>query len=151
MSETVGNLRSSMEREKSLESNNNVDSLFEGDSSKDFQMRPKLGEKFHQATVQEVIESVLREFLQGKQYVAEEAPNWVNEIAKLINSRVRQLNYPRYKLVSSVVLGEQIGGGIHIGMRCLWDADTDLYATFTYMTVSRHPRLFKTTLKPYAF
>ncbi|CAG7834011.1 unnamed protein product [Allacma fusca] len=129
-------LRSSSEREKSQESNNNnyVDSLFEADSSKDFQMRPKFSEKFHQAAVQEVIESVLREFLQGKQYVAEEAPNWVNEIAKLINSRVRRLNYPRYKLISSVVLGEQIGGGIHIGMRCLWDADTDLYATYTYMT-----------------
>ena len=110
MGEMVGNLRLSSERERSQESN--VGSLFEAES--DFQMRPKFGDKFHQSTVQDVIESVLREFLHGRQYVAEEAPNWVNEIAKMINSRVRQLNYPRYKIVSSVVLGEQIGGGIHV-------------------------------------
>ena len=35
-----------------------------------------------------------------------------------------------------VVLGEQHGAGIKIGSRCLWDADTDNYASDVFINVS---------------
>lgn len=41
----------------------------------------------------------------------------------------------RYKFVGHVVLGEHIGGGFHSGMKCCWDADSDMYATYTYLGV----------------
>lgn len=37
-----------------------------------------------------------------------------------------------------VVLGEQHGAGIKIGSRCLWDADTDNYASDIFINVSNH-------------
>lgn len=46
------------------------------------------------------------------------------------------LNLPRYKFVVSVVLGEQRGEGVKVGARCLWDADTDNYASDVFLAVS---------------
>jgi len=40
--------------------------------------------------------------------------------------------------VVQVVLGEQHGAGIKIGSRCLWDADTDNYASDIFINVSNH-------------
>ena len=35
-----------------------------------------------------------------------------------------------------VVLGEQRGEGVRMGTRCLWDADTDNYASDVFMNDS---------------
>jgi hypothetical protein len=34
-----------------------------------------------------------------------------------------------FQIVVEVVLGEQRGEGVRMGTRCLWDADTDNYAS----------------------
>jgi len=49
---------------------------------------------------------------------------------------VTELGFKRYKYVVQVVLGEQHGAGIKIGSRCLWDADTDNYASDVFINVS---------------
>jgi len=51
---------------------------------------------------------------------------------------VAELGFKRYKYVVQVVLGEQHGAGIKIGSRCLWDADTDNYASDIFINVSNH-------------
>ena len=42
----------------------------------------------------------------------------------------------RYKVVVQVVIGEQRGEGVRMGTRCLWDADTDNYASDVFMNDS---------------
>jgi hypothetical protein len=51
---------------------------------------------------------------------------------------VAGLGFKRYKYVVQVVLGEQHGAGIKIGSRCLWDADTDNYASDVFWNVSNY-------------
>lgn len=51
---------------------------------------------------------------------------------------VTGLGFERYKYVVQVVLGEQHGAGVKIGSRCLWDADTDNYASDVFWNVSNH-------------
>ncbi len=46
------------------------------------------------------------------------------------------LNYPRYKVVVQVVLGQNKHQGVKIASRCLWDTETDNYASFSYTNVS---------------
>ena len=43
-----------------------------------------------------------------------------------------ELKLPRYKLVSYVVVGENLGQGIRVASRCLWDATTDNYASINF-------------------
>jgi hypothetical protein len=41
----------------------------------------------------------------------------------------------RYKFMVQVVMGEQKGEGIRIGSRFFWDADTDKFASETFVNV----------------
>lgn len=41
----------------------------------------------------------------------------------------------KYKYVVQVIICEQHGAGLRIGARCLWDADTDNYASDVFMNV----------------
>lgn len=107
-----------------------------------FQIRPKFGERFSTVAVEQMMETTLKEFFHGdrKHYHADLAEDWVVEIGKILIAKMRSdFNYPRYKFVSHVAIGEKIGGGVHIGMKCLWDADSDSYATYTFMSVSFPP------------
>ena len=40
------------------------------------------------------------------------------------------------QIVVEVVIGEQRGEGVRMGSRCLWDLDTDNYASDVYMNDS---------------
>ena len=40
------------------------------------------------------------------------------------------------QIVVEVVLGEQRGEGVRMGTRCLWDSDTDNYASDVFMNDS---------------
>lgn len=44
--------------------------------------------------------------------------------------------YERYKLIVNVVLGERKGEGVKMGSRCLWDPETDSYASQSFLNVS---------------
>ncbi len=45
------------------------------------------------------------------------------------------LNYPRYKVIVQVVLGQNKQQGVRVASRCLWDTDADNFASFTYKAV----------------
>lgn len=102
-----------------------------------YQLRPKFGERFSKEQVHALIESLLLEFFgERKEYDHDKAQEWVETLAKQLNSRVRQLPMPKYRFVTNVVLGERIGGGVHAGMKCYWDGETDMHASYTYLGVS---------------
>jgi hypothetical protein len=42
------------------------------------------------------------------------------------------LNLPRYKYIVQIFIGENKGQGIQIGTRCLWDKESDDYATESF-------------------
>ncbi|XP_067011097.1 dynein light chain Tctex-type protein 2B isoform X2 [Anabrus simplex] len=98
-----------------------------------FQIRPGYDELFRPDNVKEVIHDVLHDGLRGKVYSEESADVWAKSIADNLRNKVRDMGYPRYKLIVQVVLGEQQGAGIKIASRCLWDADSDNYASYVFM------------------
>ena len=53
-------------------------------------------------------------------------------LSNLIEKRVKQLNYKRYKIVCCVTIGELRGQGLHLASRCIWDSEKDNYATASY-------------------
>ena len=85
---------------------------------------------------QEIIHGCLNEQLGGKVYDASKVSQWSKAIADNVKSQVKTLGYDRYKIVVEVVIGEQRGEGVRMGSRCLWDSDTDNYASDVYMNDS---------------
>ena len=113
---------------------------------------------------QELIVNILNETLGGKLYDSGKVSGWSKTIADLVKSQVKTLGYERYslvllfnqpinrldqpanvynnssfsryKIVVEVVIGEQRGEGVRMGSRCLWDSDTDNYASEVYMNDS---------------
>uniref|UniRef100_A0A2P2I766 Tctex1 domain-containing protein 2-like n=1 Tax=Hirondellea gigas TaxID=1518452 RepID=A0A2P2I766_9CRUS len=104
------------------------------DQAQTFQIRPPANEKLHSSAVKEVLHSVLVEQLSNFVYDAETSDKKVNCLAEVIRERLHELSVTRYKFVVNVVLGEQRGGGIKVGARCLWDTDTDTAVSDTFLT-----------------
>ena len=126
------------------------------EEEQNFQIRPPFSKKFKPGAVkvrigerivpqlqtensvccQEIIHGCLNEQLGGKVYDANKVSQWSKAIADNVKSQVKTLGYDRYKIVVEVVIGEQRGEGVRMGSRCLWDSDTDNYASDVYMNDS---------------
>ena len=50
--------------------------------------------------------------------------------------RIADLKYPRYKIVVQCVVGQNKAQGVRVASRCLWDASTDNFASFSFKNVS---------------
>lgn len=55
-----------------------------------------------------------------------------------------ELDLPRYKIVVQVTIGEMKSQGVRVASRCLWDTDSDNYASYSFKNVSVW--VFATTL-----
>ena len=73
----------------------------------------------------------------------EEEPLWSVQIAEQVKARIKQeMRIPRYKIVVQVIIGEMKDQGVRVASKCLWDADSDNYASYSYRNVSaRRPLL----------
>ena len=45
---------------------------------------------------------------------------------------LKELNWPRYKYIVHVVIGESKGEGVKLACRCFWDGNTDAFAKGSY-------------------
>ncbi|GJQ85646.1 hypothetical protein Trydic_g20195 [Trypoxylus dichotomus] len=94
-----------------------------------YQIKPKLSDKFKANPVKELIHNILNDTLRGQIYDPKSAKKWTISIANKLNDGVKKLEMKRYKHVVQVTLGENKGAGVKSGVRCLWDAETDGYAS----------------------
>ena len=99
-----------------------------------YQMEPHL--KFSVQQVQEIIDAVLNEHLTGKSYSKEESPSLTKQIADVIKDKVKALNFQRYKILSTVTIGEVAGQGCKVCSRFLWFPSTDSYASSKFQNDS---------------
>ncbi|XP_011138007.1 tctex1 domain-containing protein 2 isoform X2 [Harpegnathos saltator] len=93
-----------------------------------YQVRPHMYEKFKPLSAKEIIHDVLFDQLATKSYDAQAAAQWTKDIADIIEGKIKNLQFKRYKYIVNVVLGQQHGAGVKVGTRCIWDAEADTYA-----------------------
>ncbi|KNC53421.1 flagellar outer dynein arm light chain 2 [Thecamonas trahens ATCC 50062] len=102
--------------------------LFEG-SENTYQLGPHEGQKY-------VVDETLEAWLGDKEYEAAAASKWTVELTQVVEEAVREMEFPRYKIVVQVVLGENKGQGINTVSRCLWSVETDGWASSSYKNAS---------------
>lgn len=91
-----------------------------------YRMEPPV--KFQTGQVEQIIQEVLNNNLNGKTYHPFQAPSMSKALSLDIKTKVKKLNFQRYKIVAVVTIGEKKDQGLRVGSRCLWDADRDSYA-----------------------
>ncbi len=96
-----------------------------------YKMAPDV--QFDTAVVERTLEEVLVERLKEVTYEPTECRAISQELAGAIMERIKQLQYARYKLVSVVSIGSiNERPGMQFGSRCLWNKETDTFASVKY-------------------
>ncbi|WIA09317.1 hypothetical protein OEZ85_008724 [Tetradesmus obliquus] len=90
------------------------------------------GAKFQRGKVQDILRAVLKERMEKQQYDPVKAAQISKHIAEDLREKVKALGYERYKLVIQVTLGQKKGQAMRIVSRCLWDTNTDNFASEYY-------------------
>ncbi|KAJ8306373.1 hypothetical protein KUTeg_016918 [Tegillarca granosa] len=95
-----------------------------------YKMEPD--KKFSSAEVEKVIKQVLYPTLNGMKYSPKLCCNIMKILSDDIKKRVKELGYPRYKIVCILTLGEIKDQCAAVTSRCTWDPKVDNYASHTF-------------------
>lgn len=100
---------------------------------------PRPDAKFSVHAAERVIKEVCEKMVgSDRPYVYEEAQPLIKDLCAEIQQRLVRLGYERYKLVTHATVTEAANQGMRIASRCLWDPETDNYASYTYSSEYMH-------------
>eukprot|EP00053_Salpingoeca_punica_P014576 m.132804 g.132804 ORF g.132804 m.132804 type:complete len:179 (+) comp16495_c1_seq1:2100-2636(+) len=99
-----------------------------------FRMTPD--KKFSAKSVEDVINTVLASQLEEETYDVRSSRQMTKTLCTLITNRVKELGYNRYKIVTYVSLCQRAEQGMRVASRCLFDEDTDAYASGSFKNAS---------------
>lgn len=96
-----------------------------------FKMEPD--KRFHMSEVKEILDEALSSSLKGVKYDAIKCRTLSKSLSHTICERVKLLGFTRFKIVSSVSIGQIKGQDVRIASRFLWDEKHDSWvdAVFT--------------------
>lgn len=99
---------------------------------------PAAHQKFSKPEVEKVVRSVCDEMIGEGKYSVEESSLLIKDACNEIQQRVLRLGYTRYKIVTHAVIAESAQQGLRVASRCLWDPETDNYASVSISTETMH-------------
>ncbi|XP_022100952.1 tctex1 domain-containing protein 1-like [Acanthaster planci] len=97
-----------------------------------YRMQPKPGCHFRPEKVEAIMNEVLESELSHKRYVPENGPELVKRLSEEIKHKVKLLCFERYRLVVFIQVGQIEGADTMVISRCVWNTETDCYATATF-------------------
>lgn len=96
-------------------------------------LHPKSGHVFDTGCVQRILVESLSAFLDGgRTYEYSRCVQMTLELAEVIRSRVKELEFLRYRFVCHVIVAQNAMQGLEYASRCLWDAKSENYASVSY-------------------
>ena len=94
---------------------------------------PDPGNEFSACTVKTVCQDVLTATLDNvKTYDANDMARLALKLTATVKQAVKELNFPRYKFVVQVLVGENRNQGFQIASRCVWNDKLDSFACAEY-------------------
>ena len=96
---------------------------------------PKELEKFYPSKATILIKQTLEQSLLGYELDISSLAGKTDELTKSLRDAMRAvLSLVRYKFVVQVIMGEIKQQGLKIASKCLWDVNSDNYASYTLKT-----------------
>ncbi|XP_041378358.1 dynein light chain Tctex-type 5-like [Gigantopelta aegis] len=97
-----------------------------------YKTKPDDGKHFSPEKVERCLRNLLEAKLDNAKYSPERCRYMITDLSTIIKSRVKAMDFPRYKIVCHVIIMENLGQGTKVASRCLWDTTADSFATCTY-------------------
>ncbi|GIL44490.1 hypothetical protein Vafri_1943 [Volvox africanus] len=94
--------------------------------------------KFERHKVQAVLKQVLKERIEKQKYDPVKGAQISKQLSDDLREKVKALGYDRYKLVIQVTVGQKQGQAMRIISRCLWDTQSDNFASEFYENESMY-------------
>jgi hypothetical protein len=99
-----------------------------------YRMEPDDDHKIDLIRIRRIATSVIDTAIAGYKYDANHAKQFTVLLAERIRNQIKQLPFPRYKIVTEVSIGQKKGQDLRITSRCLWDLKWDRHITITKET-----------------
>ena len=108
-----------------------------------FRTRPRDDERFNSEKAKSIASAALESELASIDANNQQVEEWADfsdgfeslskAIADTVKAKCREeLHCPRYKILVHVVIGQRKDQGVSITSRCLWDTETDNYASASF-------------------
>ena len=97
-----------------------------------YKVEPDDGKHFAIDKVESMLKETLERRLSNVTYSSENNRLLATDLTADIKSKVKALQFPRYKLVCNVMITENKAQGLEIASRCIWNSSTDNFASYTY-------------------
>merc|ERR1711962_690755 len=98
-----------------------------------YKLQPDEDRKFSAIKGQPLLESVLKNHLEGFQYDALSAGGKCKDIVNDVMTKAKTLNCDRYRFVSRAAMFTNVGQTVKSVGRFLWDQSTDNHVTCKYV------------------
>ena len=95
-------------------------------------MSPEEENVFNGAKVKQVAEEVMEKEIRDTVYDPAICGELACDLAVKIKRKVKDLNFPRYKIVCHVTVGQVGNQGLEAASRCVWDPKTDNFVCVSY-------------------
>lgn len=85
-------------------------------------------------TLQTLADEILKAELTNQEYDEDDAKEWSVAISDKVREAVTsKLHVPRYKIIVQTTIGQCNDQGVRVASRCLWNTDTDNYASTSFI------------------
>ena len=94
-----------------------------------YRMEPADDDKLDLPRARRVANSVIEASIAGYSYDANPAKQFSIVLAERIRNQMKQLSFSRYKIITQVSIGQNMGQDLRMVSRCLWDLRWDNHLT----------------------
>ncbi len=101
-----------------------------------YRVEPKEDERFNSSRVEKALHSILESFLADEKYDPKKSSTLAQSLTNHVKDRVKEMHFPRYKLVCSVMVGQGVTPSMQFASRSCWNPSTDAYACAAYQNGS---------------
>ncbi|CAG2200399.1 unnamed protein product [Mytilus edulis] len=101
-----------------------------------FKMDPDEGTKFATCKVKSEIYKTFENYLGDIKYDPERCSKLCLDLSVLVKNQVKSLGFPRYKIISNVIIGQCKDQGLETASRSVWDPKHDSFAYVVYKNTS---------------
>jgi hypothetical protein len=99
-----------------------------------YKMEPDDDHKVDLVRIRRITSNIIGATIAGYKYDGSHAKEFTAILADRMRNQMKQLPYPRYKIVVQVSIGQKKGQALRVASRCLWDLKWDRHITITKET-----------------
>jgi hypothetical protein len=101
-----------------------------------YRMRPDEDKGFSVAKVEKCVKELFEDEFEDVVYSHDTCSKLSCEISERVKERVKELNFPRFKIAVNVMVGQVDDQGMEVVSRCVWDDKIDSSVCVTYKNKS---------------